>query len=153
MLLGGFWPTELPNTYFVSNGLGTMGFSVPAALAAKIVHPECPVVAFVGDGGFAMISGELGTAVDRALAVVVVIFNDGALDRILRKQVAERYQPFGTTFGNPDFARLAEAHGACGFRAGSVGEFQRAFESALACGRPAVIDVKIDPAEYHHQFH
>jgi acetolactate synthase-1/2/3 large subunit len=153
MLLGGFWPVEEPDTYFVSNGLGTMGFSVPAALAAKIVHPDRAVVSFVGDGGFAMISGELGTAVDRGLAVVIIVFNDGTLDRILRKQAAEGYPPIGTTFGNPDFARLAEAHGACGFRATTVKEFEHAFACALASGGPAVIDVRIDPSEYHLQFH
>jgi acetolactate synthase I/II/III large subunit len=152
MLLGGLWRTERPGTFFMSNGLGTMGFSLPAAIAAQIVEPRRRVVSFVGDGGLAMTVGELGTAVDRRLPVVVVVFNDRSLDRILRKQEAQGYPAVGTTFGNPDLVRLAEAYGAAGFRAAAEREFRDALERALAAGGPALVDARIDPAEYRLQF-
>jgi acetolactate synthase-1/2/3 large subunit len=152
MLLGGLWKTVLPHTFFMSNGLGTMGFSLPAAIAAQLVHPDRRVVSFVGDGGLAMVSGELGTAVDRGLPIVVVVFNDRALDRILRKQESEGYPAIGTTFGNPDLVKLAEAHGAAGFRARTEAEFLAALEQALAAGAPALIDAQIETREYQVQF-
>ena len=152
MLLGGLWRTERPRTFFMSNGLGTMGFSLPAAIAAQLVHPDRRVVSFVGDGGLAMVSGELGTAVDRGLPIVVVVFNDRSLDRILRKQEAEGYPAIGTTFGNPDLVKLAEAHGAAGFRARTEAQFRGALEQALRAGGPALVDAQIDTREYQVQF-
>jgi acetolactate synthase I/II/III large subunit len=83
---------------------------------------------------------------------VVVVFNDRALDRILRKQEAEGYPAIGTTFGNPDLVKLAEAHGAAGFRARTEPEFRSALEQALAAGVPALVDAQIDTAEYRVQF-
>jgi acetolactate synthase-1/2/3 large subunit len=153
MLLGGLWRTELPRTFFMSNGLGTMGFALPAALAAQLLLPDRRVVCFTGDGGLAMVSGELGTAADRRLGVVVVVFDDGALDRIVRKQEAQRYALLGTRFGNPDFVKLADAYGLAGFRAETEAEFRRALDEALRCGGPALIDARIDPEEYRVQFH
>jgi len=152
MLLGQLWPTLRPRTFFMSNGLGTMGFGLPAAVAAKLVRRDAPVVCFTGDGGFAMVVAELGTAVDLKLPVVVVIFNDGSLDRIVQKQAALGYPLVGTRFGNPDFGRLAEAYGAAGFRACSADEVQRYLAASLQLDGPAVIDVHIDAEEYRAQF-
>jgi acetolactate synthase-1/2/3 large subunit len=152
MLMGGLWRTEKPRTFFMSNGLGTMGFGLPAAIAAQLLAPERRVLCFTGDGGLAMVLGELGTATDRKLRVVVIVFDDGAMDRILRKQEAEGYTPLGTRFGNPDFVKLSEAYGIAGFRAGSIGQFEQALQAALAEPGPALIDAQIDPSEYGLQF-
>lgn len=152
MLVGALWTATSPGSFVVSNGLSTMGFSVPAAAAARMVNEERPVVAFTGDGGFAMVAGELGTLVDRRLPIVIVVFNDGSLDRILQKQLAQGYPEFGTRFGNPDFIKLCEAYGAAGYSAGSVAEFQDSLQQALRCGLPTVIDARIDASEYAAQF-
>jgi acetolactate synthase-1/2/3 large subunit len=151
LLLAALWRTECPRTFFCSNGLGTMGFGLPAAIAARLLQDQ-PVVAFLGDGGFAMVASELGTALDLGLPVVAVVFADGALDRILRRQQARGWPAVGTRFGNPDLCRLAEAFGAAGFRAENEAELQRSMETALGLAVPSLIDVRIDPDEYRVQF-
>ncbi|MDE3078149.1 MAG: acetolactate synthase large subunit, partial [Chloroflexota bacterium] len=153
MALGSLWSTRRPRTFLLSNGLGTMGFSLPGAIAAKLLRPDAPVACFMGDGGFAMVGSELGTAVDLRLPVIVVVFNDQRLDRIVRKQVQLGYRRLGTTFGNPNFVKLAEAYGAAGFRASTANELQRQLAEALRLtDRPALIEALIDPEEYQIQF-
>jgi acetolactate synthase-1/2/3 large subunit len=152
MIVGALWQTPQPARFAVSNGLSTMGYSVPAALSAKLLEPDRPVVAFTGDGGFAMIEAELGTAVDRQLPIIVLVFNDGSLDRILRKQVVQGYPPFGSTFGNPEFVKLSQAHGAVGYSVRTVDELQRSLAAALTAQGPIVIDAQINPDEYAIQF-
>ena len=125
---------------------GSMGYGVPAAVAAKLVHPDRPVIAFAGDGCFLMTGQELATAVSLKLNVVVLVVNNGMYGTIRMHQ--ERDYPgriLGTDLANPDFAALARAYGAQGETVTRTGEFAAAFARALAAEGPAVLDLRIDP--------
>jgi acetolactate synthase I/II/III large subunit len=127
---------------------GAMGYGVPAAIAAKAVHPDRMVVAFAGDGCFLMSSQELATAVQYHLPVVVVVVNNDSYGTIRMHQ--ERFfagRAYGTTLRNPDFAALARAFGAHGETVAATGAFPEAFERAVASGKPAVIEVRVDPEQ------
>ena len=125
---------------------GAMGYGVPAAVAAKAVHPDRIVVSFNGDGCYLMNGQELATAVQYGLAVIFVVIVNGMYGTIRMHQ--ERNYPArvsGTDLVNPDFAALARAFGAHGETVVRTEEFAPAFERALAAGRPSLLHVKIDP--------
>jgi acetolactate synthase I/II/III large subunit len=125
---------------------GAMGFGLPAALAAKVVHPDRAVVAVAGDGDFLMCGQELATAVQHGLDVVVLVVNNGRYGTIRMHQ--ERSYPgrvIATDLDNPDFPALAEAYGAAGEAVTDTEAFPEAFERALAAGRPALLDLHVDP--------
>jgi acetolactate synthase I/II/III large subunit len=125
---------------------GAMGFGLPAALAAKVVHPDRAVVAVAGDGDFLMCGQELATAVQHRLDVVVLVVNNGRYGTIRMHQ--ERSYPgrvIATDLDNPDFPALAEAYGAAGEAVTDTEAFPEAFERALAAGRPALLDLHVDP--------
>ena len=125
---------------------GAMGFGLPAALAAKVVHPDRAVVAVTGDGDFLMCGQELATAVQHRLDVVVLVVNNGRYGTIRMHQ--ERAYPgrvIATDLDNPDFAALAEAYGAAGEAVTDTEAFPAAFERALKAGRPALLDLHVDP--------
>src|SRR5207249_9844621 len=111
------FPAYEPNTVQISNGYAAMGFALPAAIAAKLVHPERKVVAVSGDGGFLMNCQELETACRLRLGIVNVIFRDGGYNLIQWKQQTHLGRESGVKFGNPDFVALAVAFGAKGYRA------------------------------------
>src|SRR5262249_28211179 len=113
------WPTYTPNGFLVSNGLSSMGFGLPAAIAASMASPGRAVVCVTGDAGLAMTLGELGTLVRSGQPVIVVVFNDAALDLIRAQQLRAGKQVYGTEFANPDFMRIAEAYGLDGYRVAS----------------------------------
>jgi acetolactate synthase-1/2/3 large subunit len=142
------WTTFEPLTFLESNGLSSMGYSFPAAMAAKIRFPDRPVVCTVGDGGFAMGFADLETCVRRRLNVLTVVFNDSALSLIRVVQAGRRYPDHGVRFGRVDFAAAATALGAWGRRVSSLEELARAVPEAFGQDRPAVLDVAVDPAEY-----
>jgi acetolactate synthase-1/2/3 large subunit len=141
------FPAYEPNTVLISNGLAAMGFALPAAIAAKLVHPERKVVAVSGDGGFLMNSQELETARRLGLAVVNVIFRDGGYNLIQWKQQTHLGRETGVTFGNPDFVALAEAFGAKGYPVESPRELGPALTQALAEPGPSIVDVPVDYGE------
>ena len=124
---------------------GTMGYGLPAAIAAKLKYPQRSVVAFAGDGCFQLTSQEFTTAVQYGAAVVVVIVNNGVHGTIRMHQ--ERDYPgrvIATELVNPDFAALARAHGGHGETVAATEEFAPAFERAVASGKPAIIEVKFE---------
>ena len=126
--------------------VGSMGYGVPAAVAAKTVHPDRVVLSWNGDGCFLMNGQELATAVQYGLAIVFVVVDNGMYGTIRMHQ--ERTYPardYGTALVNPDFAALARAFGAHGETVARTAEFAPAFERALAAGRPAVLHLKLDP--------
>jgi acetolactate synthase I/II/III large subunit len=141
------FPAYEPNTVLISNGYAAMGFALPAAIAAKLVHPERQVVAVSGDGGFLMNSQELETACRLRLPVVNVIFRDGGYNLIQWKQQTHLGRESGVKFGNPDFVALAAAFGAKGFRVESARDLRPILTQALAHPGPSVVDVPID---YEH---
>ncbi|SAL70979.1 thiamine pyrophosphate protein [Caballeronia terrestris] len=123
---------------------GAMGYGVPAAIAAKSLHPERTVVAFAGDGCFMMSSQELATAMQYALPVIFVVVNNAQYGTIRMHQ--ERHYPnrvHGTGLTNPDFAAFARAFGAHGELVATTDEFLPAFERAVESGLPAVIEIRI----------
>jgi acetolactate synthase I/II/III large subunit len=125
---------------------GSMGYGLPAAVAAQLVHPDRVVVCFTGDGDFVMSSPELATAVQYELPIVILLVNNGMYATIRMHQ--ERTYPrrvIGTDLTNPDFAALARAYGAHGERVERTEDFEAAFERALASGKPAVLELPVDP--------
>jgi acetolactate synthase-1/2/3 large subunit len=125
---------------------GAMGYGVPAAVAAKLVHPDRLVVGFCGDGGFMMTGQELATAAGEGIGPIILLFNNAMYGTIRMHQ--ERRFPgrvVGTALKNPDFAMLARAYGGFGATVARTEEFAPAFEEAAASGRPAVIELQVDP--------
>src|SRR6185503_15537195 len=125
---------------------GSMGYGMPAAIAAKLAHPTRPVVNIQGDGDFMMTGQELATAAQYGLPIVTIIANNGMYGTIRMHQ--EREYPdriVGTTLVNPDFAAYARSFGADGYTIESTADFAPAFRAALASSKPSVIEVKLDP--------
>ena len=125
---------------------GSMGYGMPAGVAAKHLYPEREVIVWAGDGDFMMHGQEFATAVQYGLPVIVVILNNGIYGTIRMHQ--EREYPgrvSGTTLKNPDFAALARAYGGHGETVTETAGFAPAFERARASGIPAIIEVKLDP--------
>ena len=125
---------------------GSMGYGVPSAVAAKLVHPQRTVVSWNGDGCYLMNGQELATAVQYGLAVVFVVIDNGMYGTIRMHQ--EREYPArvsATDLVNPDFAALARAYGAHGETVESTNQFAPAFERAIGSLRPALLHVKVDP--------
>jgi acetolactate synthase-1/2/3 large subunit len=127
---------------------GAMGYGVPAAVTAKLVHPDRTVVALAGDGDFMMSSQELATAVQYDLPVVVLVVDNGMYGTIRMHQ--ERHYPgrvSGTELVNPDFAALARAYGGHGERVERTDEVAPALDRAFAAGAPAVVHLLVDPEQ------
>ncbi len=125
---------------------GSMGYGVPAAVAAKLRHPERTVVAFAGDGCFLMTGQEVATAVQHEAAVIFIVVDNGMYGTIRMHQ--ERNYPgrtSATDLKNPDFAKLAEAYGGHGERVERSEDFAPAFERARAAGKPALLHLILDP--------
>ena len=125
---------------------GSMGYGLPAAIAAKLEHRERTVVCMAGDGCLQMTMNEFSTAVQYGASIVVVVANNGMYGTIRMHQ--EKHFPgrvSGTELCNPDFASIARAHGGHGEIVAKTAEFPDAFRRALESGRPAIIDLKLDP--------
>jgi acetolactate synthase-1/2/3 large subunit len=123
-----------------------MGYGVPAAIAAKAVHPDRPVVCLAGDGDFLMTGQELATAVQHRLGVVVLVVNNRMYGTIRMHQ--ERAYPgrvIATDLVNPDFAALARAYGAHGEVVETTEAFPHAFQRALDADGPALLELRVDP--------
>jgi len=125
---------------------GAMGYGVPAAVAAKAVYPNRPVISWNGDGCFLMNGQELATAMQYGLAIVFIVVNNGMYGTIRMHQ--ERQYPervLGTDLLNPDFAALARAYGAHGETVSRTEEFAPAFERAMSAGKASLLELKLDP--------
>ncbi|MEX5730069.1 acetolactate synthase-1/2/3 large subunit [Rhodovulum iodosum] len=125
---------------------GSMGYGFPAAIAAKLEHPDRPVICLAGDGCFQMTLNEMSTAVQHGANVVVIVANNGRYGTIRMHQ--EKTYPgrvSGTDLVNPDYAMLARAYGAHGETVTDQAAFAPALERALEAGRPAVIELMLDP--------
>ena len=142
--IGRMFPAYEPNTVLIANGLAGMGFAVPAAIAAKLVHPDRKVVAVSGDGGFLMNLQELETAVRLGTPFVNVIWEDRQFGSIAWKQQTRFGRDFGTDFSNPDFVRLAESFGLPAWRVTSPDDFAVRLRQALELSVPTLIVLEID---------
>ncbi len=127
-------------------GSGSMGYGLPAGLAAKLKHPQRMVVVFAGDGDFQMTMQEFVTAVQAGAAVVVVVVNNGIHGTIrMHQERAYPDRPVATDIANPDFAAFARACGGHGESVAATEDFAAAFERCVAAGKPAIIDLAFDP--------
>ncbi len=142
------WQTFAPNSFFVSNGLSSMGFGLPAAIAASMIHPERPVVCVVGDAGLLMTMGELRLLAREGKNVIVVVMNDGALDLIRAQQMKAGKPVIGTEFNNPDFVSIANAFGIQACRVADQEECRAQVNAALARKGQTLIEAMIDPVSY-----
>ena len=134
-----------PTRRFLAPTNGAMGYGVPAGIAAKVARPGVPVVTFVGDGGFGMTGQEIATAQAQGVNPIILVFNNNIFGTIRMHQ--ERRFPervIATNLSNPDYAALARAHGAFGETVETTAQFKPAFESALASGKVAVIEMRYD---------
>ncbi len=148
LLFGQAWPCQLPQTYFVSHGLSTMGFALPAAVALKVQCPERPVIAVTGDGGLAMVLSELETAARLHLPLLVVVLSDSTLQLIRLQQERRGYQAFGVEFGAIDFAAVAKGLGCHGVRGETWPAVESAVAAALRADCPTLLEVPVDRADY-----
>jgi acetolactate synthase-1/2/3 large subunit len=146
------WPTRFMHLTvgqdFLGPTNGAMGYGVPAAVAAKIVHPDRTVVCFVGDGGFLMTGQEIATAFHHSAAPIILVFNNQMYGTIRMHQ--ERTYPgrvSGTALTNPDFARFIESFGGHGETVERTEDLVPAFQRAAASGKPALIEVVTNPEQ------
>jgi len=142
--IGRMFPAHEPNTVMIANGLAGMGFAVPSAIAAKLVHPDRKVVAVAGDGGFLMNCQELETATRLKTAFVTIIWENAQFGSIVWKQDSRFGEHFGVDFTNPDFVKLADAFGMPAWRCESIEDFQRHLTHALGLEVPSLIVLPID---------
>lgn len=152
LLVGQGWSAYEPRSVLMSNGLSSMGYSLPAAIVAQLLNPRRPVVCFLGDGGLAMVQGELRLASSLKLHLLVVVFCDGSLNRIEIKQANRKYPSWGTLIEPTDVALLARSMGCEGAQADSPAALQRLLAGKRPNDRPLVIGATIDPAQYTQQF-
>lgn len=136
-----------PNTCLISNGFCSMGFALPGAIAAKLIHPERKVLAICGDGGFMMNVQDLETARRIGANIVVMIWEDGGYGLIEWKQDNQFQRHTDLRFNNPDFVKLAEAFDCLGLRVENSQDLAPALEQAFAADRPTVISLPIDYRE------
>lgn len=146
-----FWPCRQPNDVLISNGLATMGFALPAAIASALHEPKRTAVAFTGDGGLMMCMGELATATQENARLVVIVFNDGALSLIDIKQQSRKLPVNGVRWKRADFAQAMRGMGGRGYRVRTLAEYRRALAQAFKGTGPALIDVVVDPSGYQQQ--
>jgi len=138
------FPVYEPRTFVASGYQGTLGAGFPTSLGVKVAHPDRPVVAICGDGGFMFAVQELATAVQHGIAVVVLVFNNNAFGNVRRDQQRSfEGRVLGADLTNPDFMRLAAAFGVGGARVETPAGFKLALEQALGAGRPWLIEVQV----------
>ncbi|HEV8230418.1 MAG TPA: thiamine pyrophosphate-binding protein [Candidatus Limnocylindria bacterium] len=137
----------LPKTFFMSNGLSSMGYGLPAALGLKLLHRDRPVACVLGDGGFAMLMAEIETAVRLKLGVTVIVLADGALSQIKAGQERKGYPVTGTTFRELDYVALAKGFGIEGRDVHTVAECREALRHVTP-DAPTLIAAYVDPSGY-----
>ncbi len=147
MWMARLYPTFRPNTCLISNGLATMAFSLPGAIAAKLVYPDRKVLAVMGDGAFAMSMAEIETAVREGFHIVVLIWVDGGYGLIGWKQDIHFGRQAAVSFTNPDFVTLAQSFGAKGYAIGAADELAPTLRKALADDAVSIVACPIDYAE------
>jgi acetolactate synthase I/II/III large subunit len=146
------WESYAPREFLTSNGLGSMGYAVPGALAARMAYPERPVVAFTGDGGFLMTVAELQTAQREDLPIIVLVFDDREIGLIRVKQEIKGIAAHGVQLGGIDWEKLAQSFGADGVTVETEQALANALQAALQSRRTTVIGVRIDASGYVAQF-
>jgi acetolactate synthase-1/2/3 large subunit len=142
------WTTFEPLTFLQSNGLSAMSYGFGAAMAAKLLFPERPVLCTIGDGGFGMTLADVETCVRSGIHFVTVVYNDGGLSLIRVVQQRKGHQACGVDYGPVDFAAICAGLGAWTRRVESMDDLRLAIAEALQVNRPVVLDLCVDPTEY-----
>jgi acetolactate synthase-1/2/3 large subunit len=144
MWMARLYPTYEPNTCLISNGLSTMAWTLPGAIAAKIARPDAKILVATGDGAFLMNSQEIETALRVGTPMVILIWDDNAYGLISWKMDLEIGHNVDTHFGNPDFVAYAESFGAKGYRISAADELLPTLRAALADDTVSVIACPVD---------
>jgi acetolactate synthase I/II/III large subunit len=147
MWMARLYPTYKPNTCLISNGLSTMAFALPGAIAVKLAYPERKVLAAAGDGGFMMLGSELETAVREHVPIVVLIWEDQSYGLIKWKMDLELGHHSSVDFHNPNFVKYAESFGAKGYQISNADELLPTLKSALEDDAISVIACPVDYSE------
>ena len=147
MWMARLYPTYMPNTCLISNGLSTMAFSVPGAIGVKLAYPERRVLAAVGDGGMMMLGSELETAIREKVQIVVLIWEDRSYGLIKWKMDLELGHHSSVDFNNPDFVKYAESFGARGYRISNAKDLLPTLQTALEDNVVSVITCPVDYSE------
>ena len=145
------WPAQEPFGVLKSDGLSTMGYALPAAIASSLEEPERPVLGVTGDGGLLMCLSELTTAVERGSNITVAVINDAALSLIDIKQQRQQYKPRGVRYPSVDFAACARAMGCTAWRAGPDDDVAAALRAAFETPGPALVDIVCNADGYGEQ--
>lgn len=146
-----YWPANRARDVLISNGLASMGFAIPAAVAAALHDPERGAVAMSGDGGAMMCLGELQTAARTGANACFIIFNDGRLSLIDIKREERQMPDLGLSWSAPDFAAVARGFGMTAWTAESVEDMRQACAEAAAMEGPRLIDARVGSAGYFDQ--
>ncbi len=142
------WQVDRPGRLLISSGLATMGFALPAAIAASVVHPSQRVICFTGDGGLGMVLAELETAARLGSKITVVVFNDSLLSLIAIKQGTDQGGDAAVRYGSVNFAAVATGLGVPSWRATTAASFESAMKQAMTHNGPTLIDAHVDPSGY-----
>ena len=145
------WPATHPHDVLKSNGLSTMGFALPAAIASYLIDPGRPVIAITGDGGMLMCLAELSTAARLNIPVTVIVLNDAALSLIDIKQQLLRHPVEGVRYPAVDFATAARGLGCQAWAVGADESIEKVLPLALSTTGPSLIDVTTNPGGYSDQ--
>ena len=132
----------------MSGYLATMGFGLPAALAAQIIYPNRQVVCIAGDGGFSMLMADFLTAVKNKLPITVFIFNNKQLGMIMQEQKMEGYDNWQTELQDLDYAEYAKQCGGVGITVNTPEELPDAVDKALSTNKPVIVDINTDPTRF-----
>ena len=147
-LIGQMWRTPAPGLQLMTNGCSSMGFGVPAAIAAKLCRPEVKVACVTGDGSFLMMAGEMAVARRRKLPIVFVVLADQKLELIRLKQSNKGFAQYSTILHNEDCPTADYVFGVPVLRADNAEEYRAALEKAFATEGPVIVEAHIDPSEY-----
>lgn len=145
------WTTYEPLTFFESNGLSAMSYSLPGAMAARLHYPDRPVLCTIGDGGFGMTCAEIETCVRERLHFITVVYNDSSLSLIHVAQENRNHPPYGVDHGAVDCAAVAAGFGAWSRRVETMEQLDAAVREGLQIDGPVVIEAIVDPTEYRVQ--
>jgi len=127
--------------------LASLGWTLPASIGVQMAAPDKQVIAVVGDGDFQMLIGDLATISKYNLPIVFIVFNNSCYQFIELEEMSVGNPAFGTDLHNPDYAKLAEAHGIQGFSVEKAEDLADTIKKAYASRKAAVIDVFVDPKE------
>jgi acetolactate synthase-1/2/3 large subunit len=146
-----FWPAKAPNDLLISNGLASMGFAVPAAIAAALHDPDRGAIAITGDGGFLMCLGELKTAAETKANITIIVFNDGCLSLIDAKREDRQMSNLGLSWTPPDFASVARGFGFLAWQINEPSELYATLDEVAQSTGSRLVDIRIDSSGYREQ--